>query len=81
VQASALRIGLLLGQTAGEIRCVVNTAGAFVVRDLRIRAERAGSVHLTCCLMGSDDLRGGFALLDPMFDEADRVEGVGAFST
>ena len=51
------------------------------MRDLRIRAERAGSVHLTCCLMGSDDLRGGFALLDPMFDEADRIEGVGAFST
>ena len=70
-----------MGRAAGETRCIVDIAGAVVACDLRIGAQRAAAIDLTCCLMFRDDPCGGFALLYPPFDYANLVKGVGAFST
>jgi hypothetical protein len=72
---------MLLGQTAGEIGCVIDAAGPVVASNLRVRTKRPSAIDVTCCLMGSYDLLWSFALLDPLLDETYLVKGVGPLST
>ena len=60
-----------MGQTAGEIRGVIDTATAVVASKLWIRANREGAIELTCRLMGRDDPCRSFALLDPLTMDCD----------
>src|ERR1700722_11131108 len=69
------------GRAAGEVRCFVDAARAVVSSDLRVGAERAGTVNFARGAVGGDDARGRLPLLDPPLENADLVEGVGTFST
>jgi len=71
----------LLREGANKIRRIVGAASPSVFRDLGIRAERARPVHLTGGQMGSRDLGRRFALLDPLFEGAQRIEREGAGPT
>ena len=70
----------LTGQLTREIRGIVDTAAAVITSGPRVGAKRAGAIDLACRGMRSNDLIRCFPLFDPLFDEADFVEGVGAFS-
>src|ERR1700722_6168409 len=68
------------GRSAGEVRRLVDTAGAVVARDLRVEAQWAGAIDFARGAGGSDDARRRFPLLDPPFNHTDRVKCVRAFS-
>lgn len=67
-------------RTAGEIRRLVATPTAVVASDFGIGAKGAGAINLAARMVSGDDPPGGVALLDPLFNDADRVEGVGSFA-
>src|SRR5262245_51365880 len=59
---SALRKGAL------KVRCLVRAARAFVLGDLGIGAQRAGTVDLAAGAVRGDDLLGRDALLHPALE-------------
>jgi hypothetical protein len=68
---------VLWGQSAGEVRRLVDTACAVVASDLGVGAEWASAIDFACGAVCGDDARRGFFLLDRSFNEADLVERVG----
>ena len=71
---------MLVGQSAREVRCLVDTACAVVASDLRVGAEWPRAIDFALGAVCSDDARRSFSLLDPPLNEADLVERIGAFS-
>jgi hypothetical protein len=72
---------VLMGQSAREVRRLVDTACAVVARDLRVGAEGPRAIDLALGAVCSDDTGRSFSLLDPPLNEADLVERVGTLST
>jgi hypothetical protein len=70
-----------MGQSAREVRRLVDTACAVVASDLRVGAEWPRAIDFALGAVCSDDARRSFSLLDPPLNEADLVERVGTLST
>src|ERR1700722_4124773 len=68
-------------RTAGEVRCLVDAAAAFITCDLRVGTKGPGTIGLPFRLMRSDDTVGRFSLFDPLFDDGHLVKSVGTFAT
>jgi hypothetical protein len=66
-----------MGQSAREVRRLVDTSGAVVASDLRVGAEWPRAIDFALGAVCSDDARRSFSLLDPPLNEADLVERVG----
>jgi hypothetical protein len=66
-----------MGQSAHEVRRLVDTACAVVASDLRVGAEWPRAIDFALGAVCSDDARRSFSLLDPPLNEADLVERVG----
>src|SRR3954470_5660138 len=63
---------------ADEVRSVVDAARPFVYRAVRIGADRPRARNDAAVDTGGDHLLGSDAVLDPLLERGDRVEGVRA---
>src|SRR2546428_2001501 len=69
-----------LRQSADEVFGLVGAAGAFVLRFLRIGAERARAGDAAVRHLGGDDLFWRDAALAPLLERRERVEYAGTFA-
>ena len=72
---------VLVGQSAREVRRLVDTARAVVASDLRVGAEWPRAIDFALGAVCCDHARRSFSLLDPPLNEANFVERVGTLST
>jgi hypothetical protein len=71
---------LRLRQSADEILRLIDAAGSFVLRNLRIRAERARAADAAFGYLGRDDLLGRHTVLPPLLKCGQHVENVGSLA-
>src|SRR5215813_11992532 len=68
-----------LWHAADEIGCVVDAAGSFVFRDLRIGTQWTCAVHLAIGAMRRVQLFRCFAVFHPLLERTDFVEHIRLF--
>src|SRR3954454_11247577 len=79
--AGNCRPSLARRRSAHKARHIVDAAGPFVLRDLRIWTERARAIDLPTRDVGRDQHLRSLAVFNPLLERANLVEHARAFST